>query len=306
MDLSFQHEIIGNIKPYWGFYKTSGQIIGYKEDNDIFFDTITDAFTYLSNEDISSVTGNQYNFTLSNESPTSFNVENVPNGPLFAIYQDTYYNITENNIFSAVNKWRYDYFDALALYGPISEWKLVNVLNMNGLFEDYSDFNEDIGQWNTSTVTNMESMFKGASTFNQDIGQWNTSMVTSMESMFQDAPMFNQDISGWIVSMVNSMESMFQNASSFNQMIGEWNTLRVTSMDSMFNGASSFNQSLYNWNDIVFIELENGDISYNSTIKDTQNMLNNTTSLQYPILTGSVNQANIYYAVDQFKTNKQI
>ncbi|ADX05890.1 DUF285 domain-containing protein [Organic Lake phycodnavirus 1] len=160
MDLSFQHEIIGNIKPYWGFYKTSGQIIGYKEDNDIFFDTITDAFTYLSNEDISSVTGNQYNFTLSNESPTSFNVENVPNGPLFAIYQDTYYNITENNIFSAVNKWRYDYFDALALYGPISEWKLVNVLNMNGLFEDYSDFNEDIGQWNTSTVTNMESMFK--------------------------------------------------------------------------------------------------------------------------------------------------
>ncbi len=71
----------------------------------------------------------------------------------------------------------------------------------------------------------------------------------------------------------------------------------------MFNGASSFNQSLYYWNDILFIELENGDISYNSVTKDIVAMLDNTTSLQYPILSGSVNQNNIYYAVNQLKNN---
>jgi len=32
-------------------------------------------------------------------------------------------------------------------------------------------------------------------------------------------------------------------------------------------------------------------------------MLNNTPSLQYPILSGSVNQNNIYYAVNQLKNN---
>jgi len=112
---------------------------------------------------------------------------------------------------------------------------------------------------------------------------------------------FNQDISGWDVSMVTSTESMFQNASSFDQMIGKWTTTQVTSMTNMFNGASSFNQSLYYWNDILFIELENGGISYNSVTKDIVAMLDNTTSLQYPILSGSVNQNNIYYAVNQLK-----
>ena len=133
MDVSFEREISGNIKPYWGFYKSSNQIIGYKEETTISFNTITEVFTYLSNEDITSVIGNAYDITLSEETSDSFQI-NTPDGPLFAIYEDTYFNVTESNIFSAVDKWRYDRFDALALYGPISDWTLVDVYTMKDLF----------------------------------------------------------------------------------------------------------------------------------------------------------------------------
>jgi len=144
-----------------GFYKHSGKIIGYKDNTDTSFNTITEVFTYLSNEDISSVIGNAYDITLSEETSDSFQIDALPDGPLFVIYEDTYFNVTESNIFSAVDKWRYDKFDALALYGPISDWTLTDVYTMKDLFKDYTDFNEDISRWNTSTVTTMESMFQG-------------------------------------------------------------------------------------------------------------------------------------------------
>jgi len=272
MDVSFEREISGNIKPYWGFYKSSNQIIGYKEETTISFNTITEVFTYLSNEDITSVIGNAYDITLSEETSDSFQI-NTPDGPLFAIYEDTYFNVTESNIFSAVDKWRYDKFDALALYGPISDWTLTDVYTMKDLFKDYTDFNEDISRWNTSTVTTMESMFQGT--------------------------MFNQDIIHWDVSAVTSMSYMFQGNTSFNQPIGKWTTTQVTSMESMFDGATSFNQSLYHWNDISFVS--NTEIV---SFKNVSNMLNNTPSLIYQVLTGSVIQNTIYYAVDQYKTNR--
>jgi surface protein len=43
---------------------------------------------------------------------------------------------------------------------------------MNALFENYTNFNEDICNWNVSNVTNMQKMFKFSRIFNQDISKW--------------------------------------------------------------------------------------------------------------------------------------
>jgi surface protein len=59
----------------------------------------------------------------------------------------------------------------IAKYGDISTWDVQNVTNMNKLFEDFHDFNEDISNWNVSNVTNMESMFLNATAFNHPLNE---------------------------------------------------------------------------------------------------------------------------------------
>ena len=45
------------------------------------------------------------------------------------------------------------------MYGPISEWGVSSITDMNGLFKDLLTFNENVSSWNTSSVTDMGSMF---------------------------------------------------------------------------------------------------------------------------------------------------
>jgi len=51
-------------------------------------------------------------------------------------------------------------------------------------------------------VTNMNAMFNEETNFNQDISSWDVSNVTNMINMFRDATNFSQDISGWNVDNV--------------------------------------------------------------------------------------------------------
>jgi surface protein len=81
----------------------------------------------------------------------------------------------------------------------IGGWKTSSVTEMNSMFMNAIDFDQDIGDWNTSSVTNMAQMFKNATSFNQNIGGWDTSKVLGMVEMFENATIFNQDLSGWCV-----------------------------------------------------------------------------------------------------------
>ncbi len=77
--------------------------------------------------------------------------------------------------------------EATLKYGHISKWNTSLVTDMNKLFYDKSDFNDDISKWDVSNVTNMSHMFCNTS-FNGDISGWNVSSVTNMRSMFTNCP----------------------------------------------------------------------------------------------------------------------
>jgi surface protein len=120
------------------------------------------------------------------------------------------------------------------------------VTNMNSLFYNKTDFNEDISYWDVSNVTDMGFMFREADEFNRDISSWNVGNVTTMHGMFYDADAFNQDLSSWDVTNVTTMASMFQRAYAFNQDLSGWDVSNVTDMRFMFSEAGAFNGSV-NW-----------------------------------------------------------
>ena len=76
-------------------------------------------------------------------------------------------NLHDNNIHDAVQLWIKNREVALTMYGPIEEWNVSQVTSMEGLFQDCTDFNENIGSWNTSNVTNMSHMFGKAMHFTE-------------------------------------------------------------------------------------------------------------------------------------------
>ena len=43
----------------------------------------------------------------------------------------------------------------VATYGPIENWDVSEVTNMNYVFYDFDSFNADLSKWNTSAVTDM-------------------------------------------------------------------------------------------------------------------------------------------------------
>jgi uncharacterized repeat protein (TIGR02543 family) len=129
----------------------------------------------------------------------------------------------------------------------ISHWDVSAVMDMENMFSRALSFNQDISNWDVSSVTNMKDMFHAAVLFNQNIDSWEVSNVTNMESMFSSTDSFNQDIGSWDVSSVTNMRFIFSNAISFDGEIGSWDVSNVADMFGMFNEAESFNQKIGNW-----------------------------------------------------------
>ena len=122
--------------------------------------------------------------------------------------------------------------------GPIGNWDVSRVTDMQAMFAGAELFNQDISKWDVSSVTDMAMLFNGTKSFNGDISKWDVSRVTDMSRMFNDAKSFNIDIYKWDVSRVANMTYMFKNAQSFNQTLcGEaWVSSEATQTD-MFDGS---------------------------------------------------------------------
>ena len=91
-------------------------------------------------------------------------------------------------------------------YGDVVD----QVTNMNRIFMNQGDSNEDISGWDVANATTMRSMFSSASTFNQPLGALNVSNVAD-------------------ISIMHNI--MFSRASSFNQPLGAWNVSNDTNMN---------------------------------------------------------------------------
>ena len=78
-----------------------------------------------------------------------------------------YKKLNDIEIYNAIDFFIESKEDAIKIYGPIEYWDTSNITNMQGLFSNKFDFNEDISRWDTSNVINMDSMFMGATSFNQ-------------------------------------------------------------------------------------------------------------------------------------------
>ena len=94
----------------------------------------------------------------------------------------------DGGIRTAVDAWDADPAAAKAKYGPIASWDTSGITDMNRLFLDKKDFNEDISRWNVSNVVDMELMFCGATSFTHQLGgTWATS-TAEKDRMFRNSP----------------------------------------------------------------------------------------------------------------------
>ena len=116
----------------------------------------------------------------------------------------------------AVNEWCSDKEEAILKYGNIGYWNTINIVDMNHLFYNKKEFNDNIEDWNTSNIINISCMFSNAVSFNQPLNNWNTSNVQTMYCMFYNATSFNQSLNNWNINNVTYMQGMFYNANSFN------------------------------------------------------------------------------------------
>ena len=168
---------------------------------------------------------------------------------------------------------------ATAFNQDISAWNVSNATTMANMFKNATSFNQNINAWNITSAVTLKSMFEGATAFNENITNWNLSSVSTIESMFEGATVFNQNISGWNVSNLTSTVSTFKNATSFNHNIVTWNVSNVTNMTSMFEGATSFNHDISKWNVLnvmVMNQMFKGATAFNQ-------------ALQYMFLTNTLN-----------------
>ena len=123
-------------------------------------------------------------------------------------------------------------------HGPVSEWDVSQVTNMDDTFFFATGFNQQLSKWKVDDVTDMENMFSYASSFNGDISKWNVGKVINMASMFRQANSFNHDLSEWDVAEVVDMYNMFNGAISFKQVLcGEAWVKSRANKGNMFQGS---------------------------------------------------------------------
>ncbi len=134
---------------------------------------------------------------------------------------------------------------------------LTKVTNMKEMFKDAKVMNSaTLLNWNVSTVVNMSGLFQGASAFNQDLRDWNVSRVSRMESMFSGASSFEgKGLENWNVSRVTTMASMFANNLTFDRDLSAWRIPALIDASSMFINSklsiANYDALLISWNNQI-------------------------------------------------------
>ena len=77
------------------------------------------------------------------------------------------------------------------------DWDVSRVTDMTELFEDRTEFNQDISRWNTSSVTSFKETFRNASSFDQDLSRWGLSPGVDFTATFVGADAFAQPVWTW-------------------------------------------------------------------------------------------------------------
>ena len=195
---------------------------------------------------------------------------------------------SNGELIDAVNLWVSDNSLASPLYGHINTWDVSSVTDMQGLFENATNFNDLITSWDVSSVTNMSKMFAAAENFNQNISNWDVSNVTNMNQMFFNADSFDQDISSWNVYNVDSMEHIFNmitnNVSNENRCLIHNSWVERT------------NAWVYNWS--IFCQLINQSNHFVpksfKLYQNYPNPFNPITSLRYDLPNNGLVNITIY------------
>ena len=208
---------------------------------------------------VNSMSG-MFNFATSFNQPlNSWNVSNVQY-MISMFNESTSFNQPLNswnvsNVQDMTNMFR----NAYLFNQDIGDWNVSNVISMSLMFQGYSSahaFNNggspSISAWTPTSLITTFGMFNQATNFNQDIGNWNVSKVTDFSGMFLITTFNNggsPSISAWTINTTSNVNMywMFR-LSPFNQPIGSWNVSKVTNMESMFHSAFSFNQDIGGWN----------------------------------------------------------
>lgn len=131
----------------------------------------------------------------------------------------------------------------------LTEWKdkVAKCTTMEGMFNQATLFNGNVGAWKVGNVTNMKAMFAGTQ-FNGDLSAWDVSKVTNMNSMFEDAKKFEgKGLGNWQTTSLTSMERMFKNAAAFNGDVSGWKVGTVTNMTDLFENCTAFNHTVKSW-----------------------------------------------------------
>ena len=101
-------------------------------------------------------------------------------------------------------------------HGPIGDWDVSRVTDMNAMFHTLTSFNQRLSTWDVSRVIDMCGMFMGAMSFNQDLSKWDVSRVIDMPWMFAYADSFQQVLCGeaWVNSNASKI-NIFENSPGF-------------------------------------------------------------------------------------------
>lgn len=139
-----------------------------------------------------------------------------------------------NNLKKAVDLWYSNKKYALKLYDHISKWNTKKIKNMDGLFYNFEEFNEDLNNWDVSNVKSMSHMFYNCRMFNKDISSWNIGKVKDISYMFYNCSKFNKSLDKWNTGHIEEMNYAFYNCIKLDKPINNWDFSNITIYDSFY------------------------------------------------------------------------